>query len=391
MNKQICIGTPYLKSHGSCVRVCADLELNGSKETIWFSVDRKYGQYLVDDRCDAFVVGLLTFAMKDGADIKCDAPVSRRLLYQLRHYLIPILAANLSGYHAILLQAEPIDIKLHCAKAVATGWTGGVDCMYTLMKTLHAEESSRRLTHLMIANNGALESKDNQAMLKALVDKAEKGIASKLGLSVVGIDSNVHELVSERFLAVEAYRHAAVILSLQKLFSVYYNSGTYEYARFAFDADNCGYYEFVPLEYFSTDSTTFYSAYGSCPRWQKLKELSDYPLAYGMLHPCIYALPEHNCGKCGKCVRTMAALYGLGTLDRFSEVFDTEEFYRNKDRYIADVLAHKESQHYGEALALMKRRGIEPSPAAMRMARAMKAAKQVVDNRREQLEKKLLK
>ena len=87
----------------------------------------------------------------------------------------------------------------------------------------------------------------------------------------------------------------------------------------------------------------------------------------------------------------MAALYGLGILDRFSEVFDIEEFYRNKDRYIADVLAHKESQHYGEALALMKRHGIEPSPVAMRMARTMRAAKQVVDNRREQLEKKLLK
>lgn len=380
-----------MESSGSEVRLMAEIELRGKKETIWFSVDEKYGKYLVDDRVDAFVIGVLTTAMKEGSDIVCEAPVSRKLLYQLRHYLIPVLASNLPNYKSVELNAVPTDVELSCAGAVATGWTGGVDSMFTLMKTIHAEETSRRLTHLMIANNGALESDDNTAMLKMLVEKAENGIAAEMGLDVIGIGSNLQELFSEPFLAVAAYRHAAVILAMQKLFQVYYSSAAYEFSRFAFDEENCFYFEMVLLPNFSTDSTTFYSAYGSYSRAQKLKELSNYPSARRYLHPCIHPLPMRNCGRCGKCVRTMAALYGLGTLDRFSEVFDIEEFYRNKDRYIADVLAHKESQHYGEALALMKRRGIEPSPAAMRMARTMRAAKQVVDNRREQLEKNLLK
>ncbi len=389
MSDRIYICTPYLESAGETARVCAKLELRGKRETLWFSVDEKYGKYLVDDRADAFVVGLLTTAMKDGMDIVCEAPVSRRLLYQLRHYLIPILAANLPGYHAIELRAESTDVKLPCAGAVATGWTGGVDSMFTLMKTLHAEEPSRRLTHLMIASNGALEAEDNSALLKALVRKAEDGVAAELGLSVVGIDSNIQELVPEPFLAVAAYRHAAVILALQKLFGVYYSSAAYEFSRFSFDENNCFYYELVLFDNFRTDRTTFYSAYGAYSRAQKLKELSDYPLAWRQLHPCIHIQSDRNCGRCGKCVRTMAALYGLGTLERFSDVFNVEAFQRDKDWYMANVLAHRESQHYGEALMLMKQRGIEPSPAARRMAQTMRAASRVVEEHRQWLADRL--
>lgn len=389
MNDRLCIGTPYLEKDGNAARVCAELRLRGRKEILWFSVDEAYEEYLVDDRADAFVVALLTTAMQDGTDIVCEAPVSRRLLYQLRHYLIPILAANLPGYQAIALCAEPADTRLSCAGAVATGWTGGVDSMFTLMKTLQAEEPGRRLTHLMIANNGALESRDNSELLKKLVQKAQNGVAAQQGLSVVGIESNIQELIREPFLAVAAYRQAAVILALQKLFKVYYSSAAYEFSRFSFDVNNCFYFELVLFHHFCTDCTAFYSAYGAYSRAQKLKELSDYPLALKQLHPCIDPLPQHNCGRCGKCVRTMAALYGLGTLERFSAVFDVEAFERNKDWYMAEILAHKESQHYGEALVLMKQRGIEPSAAARRMARTIRAAREVADKNGEWLMEKL--
>lgn len=389
MREQLHIRTPYMKKRSEAVQICTRLELHGQKDILWFSVDEKYAPYLVDDRADAFVAALLTTAMKNGMDIVCDAPVSRRLLYQLRHYLIPILATNLPGYHTIELHAEPTDVKLPCENAVATGWTGGVDSMYTLMKTIHAKEPSRRLTHLMIADNGALEGDDTPALQKAMIKYTESTVAKELGLSVIGIGSNIQALSPEPFLAVTAYRQAAVILALQKLFGVYYGSATYEFSRFAFDVNNCSYYEFILFDNFQTDCTVFYSAYGAYSRAQKLKELSDYPLAWKYLHPCIHAVPEHNCNRCGKCVRTMAALYGLGTLERFSEVFDVDLFQQDRDWYIANVLAYQESQHYGEALMLMKMRGIEPSPTAQRMARTMRAAGKIVDANKDWLSSKL--
>ena len=138
---------------------------------------------------------------------------------------------------------------------------------------------------------------------------------------------------------------------------------------------------------FETDATVLYSAGGAYSRIQKLQALSGYPLAYKYLHPCIHVTGK-NCGRCGKCVRTEAALYGLGTLDRFSAVFDVEAFERDKDWYFAQTLANERSQHYGEALVLLRQRGIDLSRAEQ-MARSIRAAKTVVAQNREWLSEKL--
>ena len=390
MNNEIHIGMPYIEETPDGVRLCAPLCLHGREQTMWFSVASEYGEYLTDDRADAFVAGIFTTAMRDGADIVCEAPVTRRLLYQLNHYLVPMMAANMGDtFRSIRIHAAPADEKLPCSGAVGTGWTGGVDSMFTLMQSLNAEEASRRLTHLLITSNGSLEDEDNSTLLQKLVEKAQTGIAAETGLKVLGVDTNLQEIQSELFLSVAAFRHSAVTLALQKLFGAFLWSSTYEFARFSFDPNNSGYYELVIYSSFETDVTALYSAGGAYSRAQKLQALSDYPLAHKYLHPCLRPFGK-NCGRCGKCVRTEAALYGLGTLDRFSGVFDVDAFEKDRDWYFAQLLANERSQHYGEALVLLRRRGIEPSPEAQRMARTLQAAKTVVVENRELLSKKLL-
>lgn len=382
------IGAPYLKETPGGVCLCAPVLLHGQEQTVWFSVTQEYGEYLTDDRVDAFVAGIFTTAMRDGTDIVCEAPVTRRVLYQLNHYLIPMMAANMEAFHPIKIHAVPTDVKLPCAGAVGTGWSGGVDCMFTLMKHLYAEQPSRRLTHLLIANNGALEESDNTATLKQLVKKAEVGIASETGLKVIGVDTNLQEIQSDTFLSVAAFRHSAVTLALQKLFGAFLWSSAYEFARFSFDSGNSFYYELVIYSSFETDTTVLYSAGGAYSRVQKLQALSAYPLAYKYLHPCIHILGE-NCGRCGKCVRTEAALYGLGALEQFSDVFDVAAFERDKDWYFAQVLANERSQHYGEALVLLRQRGVDLSRAE-KLARSIRTAKIVVDKNKAWLSEKLI-
>lgn len=383
----IWVGRPAIERAGARVRVSAPISLGAGTagKRLFFSIDEAYGSALVDDRLDAFVVALLPYALRCGADIVCEAPISRRLLYQLRHYLVPTLAANLDGHHAIAIEAEPTDVALGPGRAVATGWTGGVDSLYTLMRTIDAREPGQRLTHLMIVSNGALESADDDALLEALAVKARRGIAAELGLEVVTLSSNIQELVDETFLSVAAYRQAAVILAAQRLFKTYYSSAAYEFGRFSFDPDNCFYSEFFIFGNLTTDATALYSAYGAYSRAQKLRELSEFPLAWHQLHPCTDPLPSTNCGHCGKCVRTMVALFGLGTLGRFDAVFDVGEFERNLDWYVAQVIANRRSQHYGEALAILRARGYEPSRAALRMARTLEAASKVARARRDEL------
>ena len=367
------IEAPFLRKDGARTVLCAPITIGGSRETAWFSVESEYEQYLTDDRLDAFVVGFLTTAMRQGEDIVCEAPITKRLYYQLTTYLIPSMAASMEIYHPITIQAPLSDVPLSCEKAVGTGWTGGVDSMYTLMTHIKAEQPGYRLTHLLIANVGTLESGHNTELLQYMTDKARSGIAKELGLGVVSVDSNIQLLQNENYLAVAAFRLPAAVLALQKLFGVFLHSGAYEFTRFAFVPENSAYYELLPLTCYETDCTVFYSTGSHVSRMQKLKELSDFPFAQSYLHPCIYAQRD-NCGKCGKCVRTIGALYALGTLDRFGKVFDVDYFNQNKEEYLAQILAKKESQHYGEVLAVMKQRGMTIPPEALRKERIRRAA-----------------
>ncbi len=367
------IGTVYRNQENDRAYICASVTIEGKENRAWFSVEQDYSPYLTDDRADAFVVGFLTTAMRLGEDIECASPISRRLYYQLTTYLIPSMAANMEIYHSINIHAPLTDVELPCQKAVGTGWTGGVDCMYTLMTHIEAEEPSRRLTHLLIANVGTLESDDNQALLNIMVEKAKNGIAAEMGLEVIGVDSNLQELQDENYLAVAGFRLPAAVLALQKLFGVFLHSGAYEFSRFSFVQENSAYYELLLLSCYETDTTVFYSTGSQISRIQKLKELSEYPPAQKYLHPCIYA-HRGNCGICGKCVRTEAALYALGTLDRFNKVFDVEAFHQNINDHLANILSNGHRQHYGEVLDEMKRRGFKMPSEALRMERIRRQA-----------------
>lgn len=368
------IGKLYTEQTEHQVRLCASVTISGQQSVAWFSVDPEYGSYLTDDRADAFVVGFLTTAMRMGEDIICESPITRRLHYQLTTYLIPSMAAAMDIYHPITIHAPLTDVPLPCEKAVATGWTGGVDSMYTLMTHIKAEEPSRRLTHLLIANVGTLESDHNTELLRCMSQNTREGIAAETGLKVVSIDSNLQLLQSENYLAVAAFRLPAAVLALQKLFGVFLNSAGYEFHRFNFVQENSAYYELLPLSCFETDCTVFYSTGGQTPRIKKLEELAEFSWARRYLHPCIYAHRGINCGKCGKCIRTIGALYAIGKLESFKEVFDIKEFYQNKNEYLFDILCKGNSQHYGEVLAAMKQRGIEMPPEVLRLYRIRRAA-----------------
>lgn len=371
------IGNPYLRRESGRVFLCVRIILQEEDKEAWFSVEPEFAEYLTDDRTDAFLIAMLPVAMKLGADIYCDAPITRRLYYQVTQYLIPAMTANMKIYHPIAIHAPLTDISLPCTKAVGTGWTGGVDSMYTLMTHFQTAEPGMRLTHLLVANVGTLESDHNTELLSYMAEKARKGIAHDMGLDVVTVDSNIQLLWEDNYLAVAAFRLPAAVLALQKLFGVFLHSGAYEFSRFAFIPGNSAYYELLPLSCFETDCTVFYSTGSHVSRIQKLKELSEFTPAKKYLHPCIYAQRE-NCGRCGKCVRTMGALYALDTLDSFGQVFDLNAFYQSKDDRLAEILAKKESQHYGEVLAVMKQRGMELPLAVQRKARILRAASQIV-------------
>lgn len=365
-NEPFRVGAPYLEEAGEQTRLCAPVTLRGEDTVLWFSVKREYAPCLVTDRADAFIVALLTVAMREGRDIVCAAPVTHRLLYQLNRLLIPIMASNMEEFRPIQIHAEAAGAE-DCADAVGTGWTGGVDSLFTVTESLRGENPAYRLTHLMIASNGAIEGDDPSDTLRKMGEKAEKGIIPELGLDLLCVDSNLSAVLQENFLAVVSIRHASVILALQGLFKAYCVSSSYIFQSFSFHPENIGYYETAVLLCLGTDRTAFYSTGAASTRMRKLRRLSESPLAHRYLHPCMYALRD-NCGACRKCLLTQSELYALGTLDRFSPVFDVEEFRRKRDVNLAKIILwRKHSLSYSEILETCRENGISLLGAGLRI------------------------
>ena len=115
-------------------------------------MEEKYQKYLCTERVDAFVVGVLPYAMAHSSDndplvIICQAPISEQLYYQLHAHYIPTLVKCIEWYHNIKIECELDSTKLDSANAVGTGVSGGVDSYYTLFKSKQENSPGYQITH----------------------------------------------------------------------------------------------------------------------------------------------------------------------------------------------------------------------------------------------------
>ncbi len=174
---------------------------------------------------------------------------------------------------------------------------------------------------------------------------------------------------------------------MQKLFRVFLNSATYPFKNFAFVQENNAYYELVLLSLLQTENTIMYSIGGDKARIEKIDSFKNFPYAQKYLKPCIYN--KGNCNTCGKCVRTMVALYALGELDKYSKVFDIDYFYKNIDWYIGYTIAHSRNEHYKESLNMMKKKNMLISKEAYRIGKVLSAAQKICDKNKNFIKSKM--
>ena len=161
------IGEPYIAQNGDRSRLVCDIGINRREtRTVWFEVDREYEKYLCTERSDAYVIGLLSWAMRAGHDITCTAPVSEELLYALREYLIPSLVKYAPSFRAVEINAPAAGTPLANAGAVGTGLSCGIDSFHVISRQLASPYKTLNLTHLCINNVGALTAVTENTALK---------------------------------------------------------------------------------------------------------------------------------------------------------------------------------------------------------------------------------
>ena len=316
--------------------------LSDNKFSLWYCVDIRYTDYLCYERSDAFIVGLIYFAMVAGIDISSNVPMTKSLYDNITTVLIPTMCNSETGYSAINIKCECLPELEPTASFVGTGASGGVDSFTEIQLGTRADiDNKSKLTHLCYFNVGALNF---SAYLKPYtLDSWNNGandefakrsdiaqeIADDYNLDVVCVNSNISDLYQGAFLYSVTYRTCSAVFATKKMWSkYYYASAGYSHDLSPSPATDSARFDNFILPNLCTENLTFASNGSSLSRLEKTKLLTNNVSAQKLLNVCSNEV--FNCGKCDKCIRTMLALDVLGVLDNFSHAFRHQSMYNKK-------------------------------------------------------------
>jgi hypothetical protein len=326
---------------------------------MFFEVQNEFESYLCDTRIDAFLIGLLPYALMNNHDITSKGMISEKLYYQIQNILIPILSTYISKHNNVNIFGDLNNDRLKNMGAVGTGFSAGVDSFHTLCNTINLKAESYNLTHLTFFNVGSHGNKggsDARDLYKKRMVEA-KLFSEKHGLKFVSVDSNISEIISMSFVQTHTFRSLSAVLALQNLFSVYYYSSGFPIEQFSIKLDSTAYYDLLNVHCLSNENLSFYSTGMVESRLEKVEQISKYEPSYSVLNVCQrYA---KNCSNCEKCKRTMLELYSINKLQSYKNVFDVNLFQKKLNEYVGFMLAKKKDKNYQEIILKFKESNIK--------------------------------
>ncbi|MCM1316180.1 MAG: hypothetical protein NC244_12510 [Alistipes senegalensis] len=314
-----------------------DVVTNEGVKTLYISVSSEFSDYLTYERADAFVVGLLPWAMRNNQDIICEGiPITNELLYKLEHYLIPSLANSSNG------QLNAIQIIANCCDpienigGVGTGITCGVDSFHSIYTHLNSKLSKYKLTHLVfmsIADSYKNSVEGYNCCTNNLLEQCEK-VAKEIGIPLIVEHSNLRELFPTP--PIHTFLRLFVVYSLQKLFGVYLWASGFPFFQFTLNDSNnidSALYDLLSTTFISTSKLQILSEGGDKTRLEKTRIISKYNVAKKYLHVCTRS--SKNCGICDKCRRTLCTLDAIGELENFTDCFNIDYYLKHRNKYIS--------------------------------------------------------
>lgn len=324
----IIIHKPQLVKESKSVKLEALIDVDGIQKAMYIKVEEKYSPYLCWERSDAFVVGLLDYAMRNGHDIRCEAPLGEDLYYQLTTDFVDALYKGSKNLHRTIITGDVDKSFMENAGAVGTGLSCGIDSLHVLATQTSGRFERHNLTHLLFNNVGSHDEGDKGTALYLFRKKQAENFCREYGFELIEAESNIVDIITQDlYWKGYAYCDGAVILALQKLFSIYYYASGYTYQEFSLkdhEQYGCVHYEWLMMEALSSPSLKIYSEGGNVSRLEKTAKVVDYEPSYKYLNVC--RGEAHNCCRCEKCVRTMLAIEALGKLNLYREVFDVDYF-----------------------------------------------------------------
>ena len=336
--KDIAVTTQAGKS-----RLSANIAIDGGGGyPLWFEVDEKYGQYLCAERSDAFVLGLLHYALQRGHDIVTDVPMTRRLHEQLTDQFLPafVKANKIAEIHISAPLADEVEHPDDVYRA-GTGVSCGVDSLHVFAK--HSD-----VTHGCIWNMHGVTSEHETAETRATgwrnLKRHAQAFADHVGCELVIGDTNYDRgcLPDLQFDGSTTYGNLFCVYAMQKFWSRYYIASGYDVEDFNLAAGvnaDPAHYEYLLFSFASLGSLTLRLDGVACNRREKVGDLVAYEPAKKFLTVCFLINEENkNCTcHCSKCMRTVMELVSWDALDEFGDCFDVKSYREHPEWFVAEL------------------------------------------------------
>lgn len=316
--------------------LCADIDIDGETNRLWYKTNEEYSKYLCDERADAFVVGLLLYAMEKEQDIEViGKPITSKLFQNLNATFIPALSRASKSYKEIRIIATTTNEKLNNEGLNGTGISCGIDSFATIAEyTSKSCPEELKVNCLTLFNMGASGDYGGEEARNLFNERKIRGkqFADEYGFKFVEVDSNLSEIIKMNFYQTHTLRNSSAALALQKLFKNYYYSSGTSVIRFKLGDENPAPYDTFSLSMISNENISFYSIGTPYNRIEKTEIVSNYKPSYKYLNVCVRE--DSNCCMCEKCKRTILGLEAIGKLQLYKDVFNMDLIEKNKKKYI---------------------------------------------------------
>lgn len=303
----------------------------------FYDVSGGSGTPLAVDRADAFVAPCLLHAMKQGRAVTFDVPVSESLARNAPD-LAFVFAAQLGLPVPEIRFARVLDDRADPAEGSITGFSSGVDSWFTLHQEFFGcDRPGLRIRHLLFNNVGAnlSSTKDDDAYGRA------RQVAAMHGLPLWRVDSNMDAFLDMDFEETHTARNASVahlFAGVARRF-LYSSADTYHHTRIR-RSSSMSYGDPVILPLLSVPAMRLQSSGARFTRAEKTRAILAVPETRRLLDVCVWHDRRRatvNCGRCFKCVRTLAVLEGADVLDEFAEAFDLAGYRSVRDVAVAKL------------------------------------------------------
>lgn len=316
-----------------------------NKSELWFSIDSQYEEWFSDDTYDAFLIAAIYMAMYYNENIYIDGKVSKKVLRNLKKYIMPVITSLNPLFKDISITTDGYtEPKKADLNIIGTGYSGGVDSFSTICDNYENEKDPEYKINTLFFFNVGQYVGENQEVRRIHADQFyQNGLlfAKEIGLPYIFLDSNLFDFYKKEWeYDAGPLCRLAAILSLQRVIKRYYISGSNHYLQQNSSIDkhlDDVTDEFI-YSYLSPSSIDIILDGNQYYRSEKLVTLSNYQPTKKHLNVCVNSeinvYKDKNCSICHKCCRTLIILEALGLLQEYSNVFNIEKYYSVKKEYL---------------------------------------------------------